>query len=128
MSAVSASGTEGYADEAEAFLRQYESLSIADVHRQVMHLIPTTRSKILDIGAGTGRDAAGFAAMGHRVTAVEPTAELRVRAGALHPSRAIEWLDGPQNPHVRLQGWGIESQRPNNLIAVFCILSWRDFG
>jgi len=92
MSAVSVSGTEGYADEAEALVRQYESLSFADVHRQVMHLSPTTPSKILDIGAGTGRDAAGFAALGHRVTAVEPTAELRIRAGALHPSSAIEWV------------------------------------
>jgi SAM-dependent methyltransferase len=87
------SGTEGYAEEADALLRQYESISFADVHRQVMHLVPKTPARILDIGAGTGRDAAGFAAMGHRVTAVEPTAELRLRAMVLHPSADIEWLD-----------------------------------
>jgi predicted RNA methylase len=34
----------------------------------------------LGYGAGTGRDAAGFAAMGHTVTAVEPTAEFRAAA------------------------------------------------
>ena len=87
------SGTEGYADEAEALVTQYEKISFAEVHRQVIHLIPTAPSRILDIGAGTGRDAAGFAAMGHRVTAVEPTAELRLRAKVLHPSPQTQWLE-----------------------------------
>jgi SAM-dependent methyltransferase len=87
------SGTEGYAAEAEALVKQYESLAFAAVHRQVLHLIPTEPGRVLDIGAGTGRDAAGFAALGHRVTAVEPTTELRTRAEALHPSPGIEWVD-----------------------------------
>ena len=86
-------GTEGYADEAEALAKQYEKISFAEVHRQVIRLIPTAPSRILDIGAGTGRDAAGFAAMGHHVAAVEPTAELRLRAMSLHPSPQIQWLD-----------------------------------
>lgn len=87
------SGTEGYADEAERLVKQYESIPFSDVHRQVFQLIPDVPSGILDIGSGTGRDAAGFAALGHRVTAVEPTAELRIRAIALHPSPRIEWID-----------------------------------
>jgi SAM-dependent methyltransferase len=86
-------GTEGYSAEADALVKQYESISFSDVHRQVLHLIPTTPSRILDIGSGTGRDAAALAAMGHQVTAVEPTAELRRRAQALHPSPQIEWID-----------------------------------
>ncbi len=87
------SGTEGYAEEAPALAKQYESIAFADVHRQVMHLVPPAPARILDIGAGTGRDAAGFAAMGHDVTAVEPTAELRQAAMVLHPSKRIEWID-----------------------------------
>lgn len=87
------SGTEGYADEADALVKQYESIAFADVHKNVLHLIPTEPSDILDIGAGTGRDAAGFAELGHRVRAVEPTAAMRERAMALHPSRGIEWID-----------------------------------
>jgi len=87
------SGTEGYASEADALVVQYESLSFSDVHRQVQHLFPTEPCDVVDIGAGTGRDAACFATLGHRVFAVEPTAELRTRAIALHPSPAIEWLD-----------------------------------
>ncbi len=87
------SGTEGYSEEAEALVRQYESIAFADVHKQILHLVPAPPARILDIGAGTGRDAAGFAAMGHSVTAVEPTAALRMRAIKLHASPRIKWLD-----------------------------------
>jgi SAM-dependent methyltransferase len=86
-------GTEGYADEADALVRQYESLSFADVYRHVLHLLPQPPAHVLDIGAGTGRDAAGLADLGYRVTAVEPTTTLRLRAQHLHPSPQIEWLD-----------------------------------
>jgi len=93
VSAAGPSGTEGYANEADTLVRQYESISFADVHRQVMHLFPEPPARVLDIGAGTGRDAAAFAAVGHLVMAVEPTAELRTRAIKLHASDRIKWLD-----------------------------------
>jgi len=93
MAPVRVSGTEGYAEEAAALLEQYESIFFADVHRQVLHLIPAAPCRVLDIGSGTGRDAAALAALGHWVVAVEPTAELRCNAAALHPSPRIEWLD-----------------------------------
>jgi SAM-dependent methyltransferase len=87
------SGTEGYAEEAEALIKQYEGIRFVDAHRQVLHLIPTASGRVLDIGAGAGRDAAAFAAMGHSVVAVEPTAELRSAAMRLHPSPRIDWVD-----------------------------------
>ena len=87
------SGTEGYAEEAAELFRRYESIPAADAHRAILHLIPTAPSQILDIGAGTGRDAAWFASQGHRVVAVEPTDAMRIPAMALHPSPRIEWLD-----------------------------------
>ena len=87
------SGTEGYVDEAPGLVRRYDSLAFADVHRPVLHLIPKSPCDVLDIGAGTGRDAAYLAGMGHRVVAVEPTRELRVPGMALHPSPQITWLD-----------------------------------
>jgi SAM-dependent methyltransferase len=88
-----ASGTEGYGEEAEALFNCYDGLAFADVHGPVLHLLPQTPSSVLDIGAGTGRDAADFAAMGHRVVAVEPTDALRAYAAARHQSPRIEWLD-----------------------------------
>ena len=93
MKPVRVSGTENYAEEAPELLKRYESISFADHHRSAMHLIPTAPGRVLDIGAGTGRDAAGFVALGHSVVAVEPTEELRRGAMLLHPSPLIEWLD-----------------------------------
>lgn len=86
-------GTKGYAEEAEELFKRYESVSFADAHRPVLHLIPQTAASVLDIGSGTGRDAAALAAMGHRVLAVEPTDALRTRAMVLHRSPRIEWLN-----------------------------------
>jgi SAM-dependent methyltransferase len=106
MRAVRVSGTENYAEEAPELLKRYESISFADAHRLVMHLIPTAPSRVLDIGSGTGRDAAGFVALGHSVVAVEPTEELRRGAVLLHPSPTIEWLDDslPDLAVIRARG------------------------
>jgi len=87
------STTDGYAWQAPDLLRQYESITFANAHRAILHLIPREPSDVVDIGAGTGRDAAALAEMGHRVVAVEPTAEMRRGGMALHPSPRIEWLD-----------------------------------
>jgi SAM-dependent methyltransferase len=99
-------GTAGYAREAPTLLETYEKIAVEDVHQPVWHLIPTAPSRLLDIGAGTGRDAAAFAAMGHRVVAVEPVDELREGARKLHPSPRIEWLaDGlPALAMLRTRG------------------------
>ncbi|HZK91498.1 MAG TPA: class I SAM-dependent methyltransferase [Stellaceae bacterium] len=103
MKSVRVSGTENYANEAPDLLKRYESISFWDAHRLIRYLIPDAPCRVVDIGAGTGRDAAGFAAMGHSVVAVEPTEELRRGAMALHPSPLIEWLDDslPNLPILR---------------------------
>ena len=87
------SGTEGYGETAAERVAQYESLAFDDVHRKVLHLLPTTPSRVIDIGAGTGRDAAAFVERGHTVTAVEPTPELRREAQRLHAKWPITWID-----------------------------------
>ncbi len=93
MASRSVSGTEGYAAEADALARQYESITFAEAHAPYLHLIPAVPSRVVDIGAGTGRDAAALAEMGHQVVAAEPTAEMRAHAARLHPSPRIEWVD-----------------------------------
>ena len=82
-----------YARDADAVAARWESISFTELHHPVLHLIPATPCSVLDIGAGTGRDAAHLAALGHRVVAVEPIDELRTVAIARHPSPRIEWLD-----------------------------------
>ena len=98
--------TAGYGEHVNALVERYERVRFADLHRAILHLIPTLPSRVLDIGSGTGRDADGLAARGHRVVAVEPTAELRNRAAVLHPSPLIEWVDDrlPDLPRVAARG------------------------
>jgi SAM-dependent methyltransferase len=106
MASAGISGTEGYADEAEYLFKRYESISAAETHKAVLHLIPAVPARILDVGAGTGRDAAWLASLGHRVVAVEPTDAMRLPAAKLHPSPLIEWLDDslPELALVRGRG------------------------
>ncbi len=95
-------GTQGYGETADVLVTQYESRTFADVHRGLLPLLPAAPARALDIGAGTGRDAAALAALGHSVLAVEPTPEMRAHGQRLHPSPAIEWLDDslPELAHV----------------------------
>src|SRR4029077_3631561 len=90
---VPVSGTEGYAEQAEELFKHYESLAALEVHRAVLHLIPQSPCRVLDIGSGTGRDAAWFADMGHGVVVFEPPAAMRLGARSFHPSSRIEWLN-----------------------------------
>ena len=85
-------GTEGYTEDADTLIARYESISFTEKYESVLHLMPKKASDVLDIGAGTGVDAAWFAAAGHRVFAVEPTDSLRDSAKAIHPSPLIEWV------------------------------------
>lgn len=87
------SGTEGYGQEADILLKTYESIPFEKSQERVLPFLPPPPARLLDIGAGTGRDAAGFAALGYEVVAAEPTDELREGARRLHDGAAIEWLD-----------------------------------
>lgn len=99
-------GTAGYGAHATQLAAQYESISFADVHRDVIHLFPGMPSRVLDIGAGSGRDAAALARLGHQVTAVEPTPELREQGQRLHADLPISWRADhlPDLAHTRATG------------------------
>jgi len=94
--------TAAYSEKAEALARQYESVSFEDVHGDVLDLLPPPPARALDIGAGTGRDAAALAARGYQVTAIEPTAEFRAIGQSLHENAALVWIDDvlPALPNV----------------------------
>ncbi len=71
----------------------YESLRAADVNRWLIDCLPTQPATVLDIGAGTGRDAAWLASLGHDVVAVEPSAALRDAGRRCHGDRPIQWIN-----------------------------------
>lgn len=91
-----------YQANAERLAQQYELIAPDDLYQPVMDLLPPP-CRMADIGAGSGRDAAWFAAQGYRVTAVEPVAELREAGMRYHADAPVEWLDDqlPHLPHVR---------------------------
>lgn len=86
-------GTQGYGENAQALADQYESITFADVHRDVLHLFPQPPARVLDVGAGSGRDAAALASRGYRVVAAEPTDTLRAEGMRRHEGKAVEWID-----------------------------------
>jgi SAM-dependent methyltransferase len=85
-------GTAGYAETADVLVQQYESITFEDVYGHLLDLLPKG-GQALDIGAGTGRDAAALTTRGFQVHAAEPTAELRAHAQRLHPHPSIRWSD-----------------------------------
>ena len=86
------SSTSGYASEVDIFFIRYAARDAAAVHAPWVAFFPPAPARVLDIGAGTGRDAAWLASLGHSVLAVEPVDELRTRAATLHPEPEITWL------------------------------------
>ena len=95
-----------YEQNARQLVDQYESLSFEKVHAGLMNLLPQPGSTILDVGAGSGRDAAWFASRGYDVVAVEPSHAMRAHARELHKSTSITWLDDslPELVQVRRLG------------------------
>ena len=94
MKTVRISGTENYAEEAPELLKRYERVSFADRHRSVMQLILTARGRVLDIGAGTGRDGSPTSRSSAASIAVSknsrPTSPLSFRPIMPIPSRSSQ--------------------------------------
>ncbi|TWT12800.1 bifunctional 2-polyprenyl-6-hydroxyphenol methylase/3-demethylubiquinol 3-O-methyltransferase UbiG [Reyranella sp. CPCC 100927] len=83
----------GYADSSAELIPRFEAISSADLFKPVADILPGTPSRVADIGAGTGRDAAWFAQQGHDVLAVEPVDALRLAGMERHRSSKIRWLN-----------------------------------
>lgn len=83
----------GYAAASAELINRFEAISSTDIFAPVRDLLPVAPARVADIGAGTGRDAAWFAAQGHQVLAVEPVGELRSAGMSLHQGSGVIWLD-----------------------------------
>ena len=74
-------------------LRRYEEHSFEEAQKHLLPFLPDSApASAMDIGAGTGRDAAGLARRGWDVIAVEPVAEMP-RGRAKTPSGTQHHLD-----------------------------------
>ena len=91
-------GTEWYEADATGLVADYERLSFETVHDWLLDRLPERPALFLDVGAGSGRDAAWLAARGHEVVAVDASRRMLAEARRLHPDARIRWL------HDRLPG------------------------
>ena len=98
--------TQWYELYAGEFASEYERLSFEEIHKPLLDFLPATPCVVLDIGAGTGRDAARLRDLGHDVTAAEPSSAMREIAKEKHPNLGIHWIeDGlPKLNKVRSSG------------------------
>lgn len=87
-----------------ALAERYEAVSAPDLHGPVADLLPAAPARVLDVGAGSGRDAAWLAEMGHSVLAVEPSATFRAEGARRHPNPAITWIDDQLPDLIRVSG------------------------
>lgn len=79
-----------YHQGAALFAAQYDALSFEQVHSCWKQFWPE-QQLVLDIGAGSGRDALWLAQQGCQVIAVEPAADL-LRLGQLKTAEKVQWL------------------------------------
>jgi SAM-dependent methyltransferase len=81
-----------YDAHAEQLADGYEDLDAVQAHPQLFELVRDAPPlRVLDVGAGTGRDAAALSCLGHEVTAVDPSRKMLRLARALHADRDIAW-------------------------------------
>jgi len=81
-----------YSIHAHRLAPLYDSIPFDRIHAPLMNWLPYPPAHVLDVGAGSGRDAAWFAAKGYEVVAVEPVAEMMEHAKATHPHPNIRWV------------------------------------
>lgn len=82
-----------YAARFRDHVRRYESVSFERVHAAWLHLLADSGGRALDVGAGSGRDAAALTERGYDVVAVEPSRAMREEARRRHRSPRIRWID-----------------------------------
>lgn len=83
-----------YDADAEALSERYETLDATTHQARFADLLPRGLDRLaLDVGAGSGRDAAWLASLGFDVVAAEPSAGMRTAGQARHSDAPIRWIN-----------------------------------
>jgi SAM-dependent methyltransferase len=93
-----------YDGQADMLAERYEAVLSERMLAEVLPVIPAGSAGrlALDVGAGTGRDAAWLSSLGYEVVAAEPAAGMRRISAEKHGSRGIRWMSDalPSLDHV----------------------------
>jgi SAM-dependent methyltransferase len=98
-----------YDGQADILAERYEAVSSERMLSEVLPVIPRDNNGrlALDVGAGTGRDAAWLTSLGYEVVAAEPSAEMRRIAGEKHGSGGIRWVSDALPSLDHIHGLGL---------------------
>lgn len=90
----STSSVSYYDQHATALADGYESIDFEKAYPFLVSFFDERPDsiRVLDIGSGTGRDAAWIAERGHSIVAVEPSTVMLQIAERLHPNPNISWV------------------------------------
>ncbi|KII75516.1 class I SAM-dependent methyltransferase [Vibrio renipiscarius] len=81
-----------YDKNAAELAKQYDGLDFESVHQSWKRYWPPSGASVLDVGAGSGRDAKWFDLLGCDVIAVEPAKALR-ELGIRNTGSSVTWFD-----------------------------------
>jgi SAM-dependent methyltransferase len=76
-----------YETHSAALASRYESVDMSAKHEQLAATLPAG-ARLLELGCGTGRDAAALLAMGYDIRAIDGSAAMLAEAARLHPPLA----------------------------------------
>jgi SAM-dependent methyltransferase len=82
-----------YNDEAPILRTRYAEQPFAERHKHFRPYFPKAPAMVLDVGAGTGVNAQGFAELDHQVVAVEPAEAMRAVAMEEFNHANITWVE-----------------------------------
>lgn len=84
-----------YDEQAAELAHRYDQQALLAAYRPIEDVLePSTPDALaLDVGAGSGRDAAWLVSMGYEVVAVEPSTGMRSEGIRRHSDEKIRWLD-----------------------------------
>lgn len=95
-----------YEQNAKQLAEQYDSVNFESVHSSWVDYWPKSGSIVLDIGAGSGRDAQWMKEQGCDVIAVEPCNALR-QIGMQNSSSEITWINDSLPALKNIQSLGM---------------------
>jgi heptosyltransferase-3 len=77
-----------YESHAQELSRRYESADMSQLYSRLLRYLPSKGASVLELGCGSGRDAAFLLASGFELTAVDASAGMIAEATRAHPELA----------------------------------------